>query len=83
MAATIQIHVHAAIAVAPIDELVGVARVKLTKPADDGGGVPEEVPLKGLAFTDIQTGETHIYVLTDEGRENLIRNLTGGIVLPG
>jgi hypothetical protein len=35
----------------------------------------------GLAFID-PDGETHIYVMTDEGKGNLIRKLTGGVVLP-
>lgn len=81
-ATTIHVHLHETMAFAPIDELVGVANVKLTRNADAGGGIPTDVPLKGLAFTDLQTGETHIHVLTDEGRQNLVEKLTGGIVLP-
>lgn len=77
------IHVHRAhhCKFAPIEELVGVADIKAIAQADPGGGQPTEIPLNGLAFTDAD-GETHVYVLADEERQIVIRQLTGGIVLP-
>ena len=35
----------------------------------------------GLAFMD-PDGEQHVYVFSDLGRENLIRQLTGGVIVP-
>ena len=43
------------------------------------GSEPEE-PM-ALAFVDPDL-ETHIYLFTEEGRVNLIRQLTGGLVVP-
>lgn len=39
-------------------------------------------PLEQLAFSD-PDGETHTYVFTDDGKQNLISKLTGGLVIPG
>lgn len=78
------IHIHRPVNVlhAPIDELVGAAAIKAFRPADTGGGQPTEIPLSGLAFTD-GDGEMHVFVMADEERQITIRQLTGGIVLPG
>jgi hypothetical protein len=35
----------------------------------------------GLAFID-PDGEVHVYVFTEDGRQNLLGQLTGGLVLP-
>jgi hypothetical protein len=35
----------------------------------------------GLAMTD-PDGETHVYIFSEEGRQNLMQQLTGGIVIP-
>lgn len=51
------------------------------RPPEGNGGEPEQ-PM-ALVFTDIDDQEQHVYVFSDKGRQNLIRELTGGIVLPG
>jgi hypothetical protein len=81
---TTDIHIHAAVKnvrYAPIDEVVGVDRVKAFLPADDGGGQLVEIPMSGLEFTDAD-GETHVFVMNDQLRQVVLQQLTGGIVLP-
>lgn len=46
----------------------------------DGNGGGGEAP-KALWFTD-PDGETHVFVFSDEGRQALIKKLTGGLVVP-
>lgn len=46
------------------------------------GSDPASYTPKALAFTD-PDGETHVYPMTEEARENLVRMLTGGIIVPG
>ena len=82
MARTIHVHRPVNVLFAPINDLIGVAQIKALLPADDGGGKPAEIPLHGLAFTDAD-GETHVFVMADEERQFTIRQMTGGIVLPG
>jgi len=82
MARTIHVHRPVNVLFAPIDDLIGVAQIKALIPPDEGGGQPVEIPLNGLAFTD-GAGETHVFVMADEERQFTIRQLTGGIVLPG
>jgi hypothetical protein len=41
----------------------------------------EEEPPNALLFAD-PDGETHVYVIGEEGRANLLRMLTGGIIVP-
>lgn len=53
----------------------------LTLTADTQNGDEPEEPM-ALAFVD-PDGETHIYLFTEVGRVNLIRKLTGGLVVPG
>lgn len=81
MVRTIHLHRPVNVVFAPIDDLIGVANIKAVLPSENGGP-PEEIPLNGLAFTD-PDGETHIYVMADEERQIAIRQLTGGIILPG
>jgi hypothetical protein len=82
VARTIHIHRPVAVAFDPIGELVGVAGIRAVIPADSGGGMPTEVPLSGLAFTDAD-GETHVFVMDDEVKQIVLRHLTGGVILPG
>ena len=46
----------------------------------ENGGEPETP--KALCFTD-PDGEKHVYLFSEEGRVALIRQLTGGLVVPG
>jgi hypothetical protein len=75
----IHVHPHSNFAFAPLEELVGVLDIKETNVDDNGTGEPE--PVKGLAFID-GDGEGHVYVLTERGRQKLIAQLSGGIVVP-
>lgn len=54
--------------------------VAVQQQAPVNGSEPAE-PM-GLAFVDVDDGETHIYLFTEEGKANLIRQLTGGVILP-
>lgn len=47
-------------------------------PSGNGDG---PVKLMGLAFTDVD-GESHVYVLDETGKQELIKRLTGGLVVP-
>jgi len=44
---------------------------------DDG----EDVELRALQLADTD-GETHLFVFDDGGREQLLKAITGGIVIP-
>jgi hypothetical protein len=46
--------------------------------AGDNGG---QVTPKALWFTD-PDGECHVFVFSEEGRQALVRKLTGGLVVP-
>lgn len=46
----------------------------------ENGGDPEQP--KALCFAD-PDGETHVYIFNEDGRKALIRQLTGGLVVPG
>lgn len=49
--------------------------------ADSGGGKPTEP--KALVFLDPADGETHVYVLSEQMRVQIVRMLTGGVVVAG
>lgn len=53
----------------------------MPKPRVENGEAPEQP--YALVFTDADDKETHVYVFSESGRQNLVRTLTGGIVLPG
>lgn len=79
--ASIDLHVHAqsSFVFAPLEQLVGVLDVTDKEAEAANGGEPTTV--KGLAFID-NDGEGHVYVLTENGRQKLIAQLTGGVVIP-
>lgn len=74
------IHPVANIAWAPLSQIAPDVGIHSTPAIENGDGKPEE-PM-ALAFTDPQDGETHVYVFTQQGKENLMRTLTGGIIVP-
>lgn len=83
MVVDVQLHVGSGITFAALEEIVGIVRVApvagTNGHAEDAGG------FKGLAFTDTdEAGNTriHVYALDDEGRRNLIGQLSGGVVIP-
>ena len=47
----------------------------------DGHGAPRLVPEKALVFTDPASGHVVVCPLSDESRQELVRQLTGGIVV--
>lgn len=51
------------------------------QPRAENGEAPERP--YALVFTDADDREQHVYIFSAEGRQNLVRTLTGGIVLPG
>jgi hypothetical protein len=57
---------------APLERMVPDLRVS----SENGEA---EVPTHGLAFTD-PDGETHVYMLTDSQKTELVKMLTGVIV---
>lgn len=63
---------------AKLSELCPDIAVQPTEPPN-GNGEPEE-PM-GLSFVD-PDGEMHIYVFTPDGKQNLMGQLTGGVILP-
>lgn len=70
------VHPRADIGWAPLKQLCPDIKLELTRP--DG---KTEEPW-GLLFTD-PDGEQHVYVFAEQGRQNLLRHLTGGLILPG
>lgn len=80
--AQLKVHVISNMKFQRLEELVGWiaddVRATINAPAERNGDRPK---LMGLAFTD-PDGESHVYVFTDEGKQNLIRQLTGGLVVP-
>lgn len=73
--ATLTRHVHLQfdVRVDPIDAVAPDLQIRDT---DD----PETVPV-AIVFTD-EGGDTHVYVVTDEVRQQLTRALHGGVILP-
>lgn len=63
---------------ARLSEIVPDMKIEFMPTSDNGGEVEEPM---GLAFTD-PDGETHVYVFSEEGRKDLVANLTGGVHLP-
>ena len=47
------------------------------------GGAPATQPLWYVVLTDRDTGDVIRFALTRKGRDGLVRDLTGGIVLAG
>jgi hypothetical protein len=45
------------------------------------GRDPEEA--MALSFVDPRDGEAHVFLFTEEGRQNLLRLLTAGVIVPG
>jgi hypothetical protein len=71
---TRKVHMQSNYAFDSIDSFAPYLGIR--QPPDGNGGEP--VAPKALAFTD-PDGETHVYVFSEEGRQGLIRALTGGI----
>ena len=49
--------------------------------ADAGGGKPSEP--NALVFVDPRDGETHVYLMSEKMRQQVLQLLTGGIVIAG
>lgn len=62
-----------------LEEIAGTA---VTMQVDDpqANGDPN-AELFGLCCTD-PDGEIHVFACTEEGKQNLIRQLTGGVIVP-
>lgn len=77
---SVGIHVHqeSSFLYGPVEDMVGMFDIKVSATAENGGA-PEQP--KGLAFVD-SDGESHVYILSESGRQKLVAQLTGGIVLP-
>lgn len=78
--ASIARHVHpfAEFDFGPIDRFAPDLGMR-GKPAEEGGEAP--IP-NAVAFRD-PDGETHVYVISDEGRTALMKCLSGGIIIAG
>lgn len=78
------IHPMSSIAWKPLSELAPDITIKHEQPVDATGNGHKEEPetSMGLAFID-PDGETHIYVFDTDGKQKLLAQLTGGIVIPG
>lgn len=61
---------------------IGVEQVKGLAPSKNGGE-PEAVDMWTLFLVDRDTVERYDYTMTREVRDELVRQLTGGIVLAG
>lgn len=75
---TRHVHLFSEFDFGPIDRFAADLGVR-GKPAEEGGEKP--VP-NAIAFRD-PDGETHVYVLSDEGRAELTKCLSGGIIIAG
>lgn len=64
---------------AKLTELCPDITVTPASAVETNGGEPEEA--MGLSFVD-PDGEMHVYVFTPDGKQNLLAQLTGGVVLP-
>lgn len=65
---------------APLKEICPDVTVQLGPAAErNGDGEPPE-PM-ALSFAD-PDGEMHVYPFTPEGKQNLLAQLTGGVILP-
>lgn len=73
---TRKVHMVSQVEWGPVDRYAADLGIR-TEP--ENGGEPE-VP-KALRFLD-PDGEAHIYLFSDEGRQLLIRQLTGGLIVP-
>jgi hypothetical protein len=49
----------------------------------EGNGAPQKVDIWTLVFTDRQTGDQIRISFREKARDELVRQLTGGIVLAG
>ena len=78
--ASVKVHLISNMTYKPLEQLIGFFGddIKAMVNAGDNGQKPK---LYGLAFDD-PDGEAHIFVMTDDGKQNLIRKLTGGLVVP-
>lgn len=72
-----KVHMVSNIEWGPIDRFAPDLGIR-TEPTN--GGEPETP--KALCFRD-PDAETHVYIFSEEGRVALIRQLTGGLVVPG
>jgi hypothetical protein len=72
------IHPQSSVRYAPISQIAPDVQMRANVTPENGAG--EEV--QALAFID-PDGETHIYPLSEEGKQALLKQLTGGIVVPG
>jgi hypothetical protein len=71
-----KVHMVSGVEWGPIDKFAPDLGIRTTP---ENGGDPE-VP-KALCFAD-PDGERHVYVFSEEGRLGLIKQLTGGLVVP-
>ncbi len=79
-AISVHIHPYSNIRWGKYADLAGdIVRIGLPDAAV-GNGAPPGEPL-ALAMTD-PDGETHIYVFTEDGKQVLLRELTGGVIVP-
>lgn len=72
-----KVHMVADFDFGPIDRYAPDLGIRVT---GTNGDEPEQP--KALRFQD-PDGEVHIYLFSDEGRRELVRKLTGGLVVPG
>lgn len=79
--ASVDIHVHplASIKWDRISALCGPL-VNARPAADHDNGQPPAEPY-GLQITD-PDGEIHLYVLDEEGKQGLLRQMTSGVIVP-
>jgi hypothetical protein len=79
MRLTRTVHLATSMTWAPMSQLAPDVQLQVETPR---GGDPSLKPpeVHGLCFAD-PDGVAHIYVLDDQGREALMKQLTGGLVL--
>lgn len=80
--ASIRVHPMSDMDYGPLERMIGkplTDDLLAIIAADENGKKPD---MFALTFTDRGDGETHAYVFTDTGKQNLIRRMTGGLVVP-
>ena len=78
----LKVHVVSRMSWKPLDDLAGFIAddvTRMVQPESGNGAAPPK--LMGLAFTD-PDGESHVYVLDEAGKQQLLKQLTGGLVVP-
>lgn len=76
-------HVHLAsnFEFGSIDDIAPDLQLRWQEETSNGGDPGDPVVPRALWFVDAD-GETHVYPLSDDGRQKLVSKLTGGVVLP-